>query len=336
MTFTFNGDAVSGLTDQREASPVAFRPLKMSLTKKKLISRCATLASLALLCSLTLFSTGAVLVADAQQRNKKTEVIPQAAPPKLTRTTSKHELRRLGYGSALTIIGAPAGSITIEAWPRSEVDITADVELRADTEEDLARLSSLNSFALDVDANHLRILTTGTHDKAFMKRAGKGFPKKLLGLPWKIDYRIRVPAMTDIEIDAGRGPITLQGVEGTIRIVALESIMTLNPTGGFVTATVGAGAINIALSARNWRGAGMDIQLAKGDLTLELPTGYSGEINASIISTGQIVNEYAALEPRQGESFTSHSLKARAGAGGPTLSFTVRDGTLRIKKSAGQ
>ncbi len=245
-------------------------------------------------------------------------------------------MRRLGYGSALTIIGAPAGSITIEAWPRSEVDITADIELRADTEEDLARLSSLNSFVLDVDANQLRILTTGTHDKAFMKRAGKGFPKKLLGLPWKIDYRIRVPAMTDIEIDAGRGPITLQGVEGTIRIMALESTMTLNPTGGFVTATVGAGAINIALSARNWRGAGMDIQLAKGDLTLELPTGYSGEINASIISTGQIVNEYAALEPREGESFTSRSLKARAGAGGPTLSFTVRDGTLRIKKSAGQ
>ncbi|MBA3806061.1 MAG: hypothetical protein H0X14_10165, partial [Acidobacteria bacterium] len=287
----------------------------MSLTKKNIIARCATLASLSLLLSLTLFSAGAVVVADAQQRNKKAEVIPQAAP-RLTRTTSKHEVRRFGYGSALTIIGAPAGSIIIEAWPRSEVDITADIELRADTEEDLARLSSINGFVLDVDANHLRILTTGTHDKAFMKRAAKGFPKKLLGLPWKIDYRIRVPAMTDIEIDAGRGPITLQGVEGTIRIMALESTMTLNPTGGFVTATVGAGAINIALSARNWRGAGMDIQLAKGDLTLELPTGYSGEINASIISTGQIVNEYAALEPREGESFTSHSLKARSGAGG--------------------
>jgi hypothetical protein len=309
----------------------------MSQTKKNLITRSMTQTYLLqLLCALILFSSAAV--ANAQQSNKKKEALaPQQAAPKLTRTTSKHEVRRFGYGSSLSIMGAPAGSITIEAWPRSEVDITADIELRADTEEDLARLSTVNGFILDVDANHLRILTTGTHDKAFMKRAAKDFPKKLLGLPWKVDYRIRVPAMTDIEVNAGRGPITLSGVEGTIQLTALESNATLNPTGGFVTATVGAGTVNVTLSARNWRGAGMDIQLAKGDLTLELPAGYSGEINASIIGAGQIVNEYVALEPREeGNQFTTRLMKARAGAGGPALSFTVRDGTLRIKKSAGQ
>lgn len=308
----------------------------MSPTKKNSNALYAGQACLLhLLCALILFSSAAV--ASAQQRNKKTGAIAPQPAPKLTRTTSKHEVRRFGYGSSLSIMGAPAGSITIEAWPRSEVDITADIELSADTEEDLSRLSTVNSFILDVDANHLRILTTGTHDKAFMKRAAKGFPKNLLGLPWKIDYRIRVPAMTDIEVSAGRGPITLNGVEGTIHLTALESNATLNPTGGFVTATVGAGTVDITLSARNWRGAGMDIQLAKGDLTLELPAGYSGEINASIIGTGQIVNEYAALEPREeGNQFTSRLIKARAGAGGPALSFTVRDGTIRIKKSAGQ
>ena len=306
----------------------------MSQTKKNLIARFITLASPLLLCTLTLFF--AVVVADAQQRNKKTEVVAQAAPPSLTRTTSKHEVRRFGYGSALTIIGAPAGSITIEAWPRSEVDITADIELRADTEEDLARLATVNGFVLDVDANHLRILTTGTHDKAFMKRAAKGFPKNLLGLPWKIDYRIRVPAMTDIEINAGRGPITLQGVEGTISITALESNVTLNPAGGMLRATVGSGKINMAIATRNWRGAGTDIRLATGELTLELPAGYSGDINADILRTGQIVNEYSALEPCENTTFTTRSIKGRAGAGGPQLSFTVGDGTLRIKKSAGQ
>lgn len=308
----------------------------MSMTKKTLIARRAAPVALVQLCVITLCL--ASTVADAQQKNKKTEAATTAsqAAPKLTRTTSKHEVQRLGYGSALTILGAPNGSITIEAWPRSEVDITADIELRADTEEDLARLSTVNGFMLDVDANHLRLLTTGTHDKAFMKRAAKGFPKKLLGLPWKIDYRIRVPAMTDIEIDAGRGPISLQGVEGTISVTALESNVTLHPAGGLLRATVGAGTINIALATRNWRGAGADIRLATGDLTLELPAGYSGDINADILRTGQIVNEYAALEPCERTTFTPRSIKARAGAGGPTLSFTVGDGTLRIKKSDGQ
>ena len=132
----------------------------------------------------------------------------------------------------------------------------------------------------------------------------------------------------------GRGPITLGGVEGTIRITALESNLKLNLSGGLVTATVGAGAVNVALGARSWRGAGADIRLAKGDLTLELPAGYSGDINADILRTGQIANEYSALEPCERTTFTSRSIKGRAGAGGPTLSFTVGDGTLSIKKAA--
>jgi hypothetical protein len=272
---------------------------------------------------------------DAQQKNKKDAVnASPAAAAKLTRTTTKHESRRFGYGSALTLLGAPAGSITIESWTRSEVDITADIELRADSEEDLTLLSTVNGFVLDDDVNRVRILTTGTHDKAFMKRTAKGFPKRLLGLPWKIDYRIRVPAVTDIEIDAGRGPITLKGVEGAITLTALESNVTLNLTGGLVRATVGGGTINIGLSARSWRGAGADIQLAAGELTVDLPSGYSGDINADILRTGRIENEYAGLEPREERTpFTPRSIKGRAGAGGPTLSFTVGDGTLRIKKA---
>jgi hypothetical protein len=299
--------------------------------KKTTITRRPPFVSLFLgVCACVLLSAA---VLDAQQKNKKEAAnTATAVAPKLTRTSTRHEVRRFGYGSALTILGAPAGSITIEAWTRNEVDITAEKELRADTEEDLTRLAEVNGFLLDEDANHLRILTTGTHDKATMKRAAKGFPKKLLGLPWKIDYRIRVPAITDIEIDAGRGPIKLSGVEGTIRLTALEGDVTLNPAGGLLTATVGAGKVNIALASRNWRGAGIDIRLATGDLTLELPAGYSGDINADILRTGRIENDYPTLEPCERTTFTPRSIKGRAGAGGPQLSFTVGDGTLHIKK----
>src|SRR5215207_4020299 len=120
----------------------------------------------------------------AQQQEKKTAAALSQSPPALKRTTSRHEVRRFAYGSSLTILGAPAGSITIEAWPKSEVDITADIELLANTEEELALLATANSFTVDEDANHIRILTTGTHDKTFMKRVAKKFPKALLNLPW--------------------------------------------------------------------------------------------------------------------------------------------------------
>lgn len=268
----------------------------------------------------------------AQQRGRQNAPAP-AATPALKRATSRHETRRFSYGSTLTLVGAPAGSITIEAWPRSEVDITAEVELYANTEEELALLASVNTFTIDEDINHLRVLSTGTHDRAYMKRVAKKFPKHLLGLPWKIDYRIRVPAVCDLEIDAGRGPVSLSGVEGSISIKALESDATLTLTGGVVRAVVGAGKVRVNIPARSWRGAGAQIELARGDLSVELPAGFNAEVSADVLRTGQIENAYPDLVPQERTAFTPRSMRARAGSGGAFLSFRVTDGTLRIGKA---
>jgi hypothetical protein len=264
----------------------------------------------------------------AQQKDKNA---PQSTGA-LTRTTTRHEARRFGYGSSLTIIGAPAGSITIEAWSKSEVDITADIELHADTDADLALLATINSFVLDEDFNHLRVLTTGTHDKNFMRRVAKKFPKALLNLPWKIDYHIRVPANCDLEINAGRGAINLSGVEGAISLKALESDATLVLTGGAVNATIGGGSVKVNVAARSWRGAGAVIELARGDLTVEVPAGFNADINADVLHSGQIENSLTTLVPQEHTTFTPQSIKGRAGAGGATLAFRVTDGTLRLKK----
>lgn len=272
---------------------------------------------------------GALSAFPQQQKSGKS---PTASAPVnlLTRTTVRHEARRFAPGGSITIIGAPAGSLTIEGWQRSEVDITAEIELHAETEEDFARLAAVNGFIVDEDVNHLRLLTTGMHDKAFMRRAAKDFPKRLLGLPWKIDYRVRVPYYTDLEVDAGRGPINLSAVEGTMRLNALESDATLLLTGGAVVATIGSGRVNLNLGARSWRGPGADIRLATGTLNVQLPAGFNADINVDILRTGRIENSVATLTPRERTTNTPRSLKARAGAGGATLSFTLGDGTLHL------
>lgn len=299
------------------------------------LRRSLTSLSLILFCALQAFSYEASAVAQ-QQKNKKSatrDASNSATPAQgaLTRTTIRHETRRFAYGGTVTILGAPAGSITIEGWPRSEVDITAEIELHADGEEDFARLASVNGFVLDEDVNHLRLLTTGMHDKAFMRRTAKDFPKRLLALPWKIDYRIRIPAYTDLEIDAGVGPIILKGVEGAVKLNALESDATLDFTGGAVSAIITRGTVNVNVNSRSWRGAGADIRLASGTLNVQLPAGFNADINAEILRTGQIENSVAALLPRERTTATPRSIKARAGAGGAMLSFTVGDGTLSFK-----
>ncbi len=232
----------------------------------------------------------------AAQKNKK-PVIP--AGPLLTRTITRHESRRFFYAGTVTITGAPNGSVIIEGWQRNEVEISAEIELQAPTEADLSRLAPLNNFVIDEDANHLRIITTGTHDRAFMKRAAKDFPKSLIGLPWKIDYHIKVPAVTDLEVNAGIGPTRLAGVEGAIRLNAVQTDAILSLTGGLVSVIVQSGTIEVTVPALSWHGLGADIKVASGNLTIGLMPGFSGEINASVLRTGEVKNGYPNLEPRE-------------------------------------
>jgi hypothetical protein len=240
----------------------------------------------------------------------------------------------LNYGGTVTLIGAPRGSVTIEGWNRNEVEVVADVELKAETEADLDQLARVNTFVFDEDLNHINILTVGTHDRPFMKKSAKNFPKKLLNMPWKIDYRLRVPVNTDLEVSAGHGTVKLSGVEGGLRVSATESDTALVLTGGLVSTTVTAGSITLTIPARSWRGGGADLRIASGTINVDLQPGFSGDIDAEVLRTGKIVNTYEGLASREKPGITERTVRARAGAGGAYFKFTVGDGTVNIRRAA--
>jgi hypothetical protein len=269
----------------------------------------------------------------ATPASAQTDKQPGPAPATLKRTLTRHESHRLAYGGSVTLSGAPVGSVTIEGWDRNEVDITADLEWQAGSAADLDKLALVNNFAVDVDTNHIRIITTGTHDKKYMKQFGKAFPKTLLGLPWRVNFKIMVPAITDIEIDSGVGAVKLAGIEGAIRLNALQSDADLSLTGGFFTAIIQRGAVNVRIPARSWHGMGANLQLAGGTLDVSLTPGFSGDIDASILRLGEIKSSYPTLVPRENNSITPRVLQGRMGAGGAKLSFTVGDGTIQIRQS---
>ena len=269
----------------------------------------------------------------ANAQKEKQPTAPAAANVK--RSIHRRATHRLPYGGSVTLVAPPASSITIEGWSRSEIDIEADIELQAPTEADLNLLAAVNNFAVDVDTNHVRILTSGTHDKKYLQRVAKKFPKTLIGLPWKIDFRLKIPALTDVDIDSGVGPIKLSGVEGSIRIEALQSDAELTLLGGYFSGLIQRGAVKVTIPSRSWRGLGASLQLAGGSLEVILAPGFSGDIDANILRLGEIKNSYAGLTPREGTANNPRLLLGRAGAGGAKLSFTVGDGTLEIKSGGG-
>lgn len=250
----------------------------------------------------------------------------------LKRTATRRDSRRFAFGGTVTVVGAPRGAVTIEGWNRNEVELVADIELNAATEADLDQLAAVNSFVFDEDLNHLSVLTTGTHDRDYMKKVAKKFPKNLLNLPWKIDYTLRVPTNTDLEINAGYGPVKVTAVEGALRISATESETALTLTGGLVTTTVTAGMVTLTVPVRSWRGAGVEIRLATGTVNVDLPPGFNGDIDAEILRNGKIVNTHEGLASREKPGLTERTVRARAGAGGAFFRVTVGDGTVNIRK----
>lgn len=250
----------------------------------------------------------------------------------IKRTTYKTETFEFGAGGTITIVGAPEGSITIEGWSKNEVEVSAEIVNQAPTEADLTKLADVNGVVFDDARGHLRILSVGTHDKDYMKRTAKKFPKNLLSMPFRVDYKIKVPKYCDLEIDGGNGDFALAGVDGTTRVKFLNGDAKIELVGGAFTATFGKGTIDVSIPTRNWRGRFADIQLVSGKMNVLLPVSFNAEVNASVLRTGKIENTFAELKPRSKIKFTDKSIAAKAGNGGVSVNFTVGDGDLNISE----
>jgi hypothetical protein len=259
-----------------------------------------------------------------------TAAFPQTAPL-LKRTTYKTDKFDFGVGGTLSVTGAPVGSIRIEGTRNREIEISAEIEVSANSEADLAKLSEVTTFVLQESLGRTGVISVGTHDKQFIKKLGKKFPKHLVGMPFRIDYVIKVPQYCDLQIDGGNGDLSITGVEGTFRLNYLETNAVLNLKGGAVLAVFGKGKVDLTVPTVSWRGRFADVQLASGDMIVHLPNGINAELDAKILRTGKIENAYAGLIPRvRRAEFTEKSIVAKSGAGGTPLKFTVGDGTLKL------
>jgi hypothetical protein len=249
-----------------------------------------------------------------------------------TRIITKTDKFDFGAGGTISITGAPNGAIKITGSSLNEIEITAEIELGAPTERDLDLLEKLSGFITDEGSVRTAILSIGSHNKFGQKKLPKNFDKALLNASITVNYVVRVPRYSDLEIDGGIGNLTVSGVQGTIRANYLESDAKVELIGGEASINIGKGSADVTFGVRGWRGRSANIQIAHGDLTVRLPTSLSAEIDAAILRSGRIENLFPDLKPRDRKAlFTEKSVKARAGVGGSSLKFVVGDGDIRIE-----
>ena len=260
-------------------------------------------------------------------------ILDAQTPQLVKRTTTKTDRFDFGSGGSIVITGAPNGSIRVVGSAKNEIGITAEIEVQAANEADLAKLAEVTGFVTDESAIRTSVITVGVHNKFGLKKLPKNFPKNLLALPFKINYVINVPHYSDLEIDGGKGDLSVSGVEGSMRINFIESKAYVEIIGGNTTVTVGSGSVDVAFGVKGWRGRSANIQIGNGNMNVRLPSNMSAEIDAVILKTGLIENTLPDLKPRDRKvPFTEKSIIAKAGVGGAPLKFSVGDGTLKIER----
>lgn len=275
--------------------------------------------------SLLLLIPAAVLSQSAVTEKSKTDQV--------VRTKTMSQAVPFGPGGTVSLIGPPVGGITVEGWQKHEVSVEAEIVVYADNEEDAARIAGVTGFVVDEDVITLRIHSVGPHDKKFLKKTDKKFPKRLRTNRFEINYKIRVPYFSDLQIDGGKGVFELKEVEGTFRVNYLESDAVLRLVGGNISFTVGKGSVDVTIASRSWRGRNAEIQLATGDMNLRLPNNFNADLLARVLRTGSINNGYANLQPKPRTAFSDNFMSATAGSGGAHLAFVVGDGNLNILDS---
>lgn len=250
------------------------------------------------------------------------------------RTVTKTDRFDFGAGGTVTITGAPNGSISVVGTAKNEIEIAATVAIEGGSAADQAKLAEVTGFVLNESAIRASVGTIGSHNKFGLKKLPKDFPKHLIQMPFRVDYVISVPRYTDLEIDGGKGDLSIKGVEGSMRVNFLETKGHLEVTTGNIVVAIGSGELDLVFAARGWRGRSANVSIGRGDLIVRLPSNLSAEIDAIVLKTGSIENLIPDLKPRDRKiAFTERSIAARAGVGGPPLRFTVGDGSMRLKVS---
>ncbi len=215
----------------------------------------------------------------------------------------------LSLSGSLRVDATPNGGIHVAAWDGDEVQILARVVTRA---RDLARAHDI--------ADDVVISETGT-----VSATG---PRSEDRESWSVSYRIRVPASYDLDLRSLNGGIDVEGVDGVLALTTTNGGIRLDEVAGDVTARTTNGGMTVVLSGRSWDGAGLNAQTTNGGVTLEIPEGYSAELETGTRNGGINLGFPLTVQGRVGKRITT-----TLGAGGAPVRVLTTNGGITVRRA---
>jgi hypothetical protein len=218
----------------------------------------------------------------------------------------------LAPNGMLEVVGEN-GSIDVSAADGREVEVRAEREAQASSDEAARVLLQKSRIQEDVTSTSVRIATVDAEEGGFG-------PSRV-----KIDYRVAVPAGLALTLKTENGAVRLNDVNGRVSATTTNGGITAEELAGSLTAETLNGAVRVDLASI---AGDVVLSTTNGGIRLTVPPSAKMNLEASAVNGRISVDEQFGVS--SGER-PMQRLSAPINGGGPKVSATIVNGSIRVR-----
>ncbi|HEY6360244.1 MAG TPA: DUF4097 family beta strand repeat-containing protein [Vicinamibacterales bacterium] len=218
------------------------------------------------------------------------------------------------------------GAIDVGAGSGPQVEVRAEREARADTEEAARELLQKLQIREEIAPDSVKLATVGGESSWAPPGLGRRAQTR-------VDYQVRVPRGLTLTFRSENGGVRLNDVNGRITATTTNGGITGEDLAGSLTAQTTNGGVRVDLVSIEG-----DVNLAatNGGIRLSMPPGTKATLEASVVNGGIDVDDEFGVASSAGPGPTQR-ISAAVNGGGPKVSATTVNGGVRIRaRSANQ
>ena len=212
------------------------------------------------------------------------------------------------------------GAIEVTVWERSEISVTAEIQIKAPSKSKANELYEKLKFKVDAGGDRVSIEA----DLPRIRQVGFGLGDHT---SIRIRYDVKVPRQTSLKLKTTNGCIEARGVRGAFDLESVNGGVDLWSAGGQGRLKTVNGSITCHLDEFS-SGGDLELKTTNGGVELHLPEKAGGDLDAKTVN-GRVRLDFAL----EGEIRVKRSrISGQLGDGGGSINLRATNGNISVNR----
>ena len=212
------------------------------------------------------------------------------------------------------------GAIEVTVWDRSEISVTAEIQIKAPSKSKANELYEKLKFKVDAGGDRVSIEA----DLPRIRQVGFGLGDHA---SIRIRYEVKVPRQTSLKLKTTNGGIEARGARGAFDLETVNGGIDLLSAEGEGRIRTVNGGITCHLD-EFFSGGDLELKTMNGSVELRLPEAAGGDLDAKTIN-GRVSLDF----PLEGEVRVRRSrVSGRLGDGRGSINLRATNGQISVDR----